>query len=29
MVAASYAEPEMVYQDLEEARALMRKLDVL
>ncbi len=25
-VAASYAEPEMVYQDLEEARALMRKL---
>lgn len=26
MVAASYAEPEMVYQDLEEARALMRKL---
>ena len=26
MVAASYAEPEMVYQDLEEARALIRKL---
>lgn len=26
MAAASYAEPEMVYQDLEEARALMRKL---
>ena len=26
MVAARYAEPEMVYQDLEEARALMRKL---
>lgn len=26
MVAASYAEPEMVYRDLEEARALMRKL---
>ena len=25
-IAASYAEPEMVYQDLEEARALMRKL---
>ena len=25
-VAASYAEPEMVYQDLEQARALMRKL---
>lgn len=25
-VAASYAEPEMVYQDLEEARALMRRL---
>ena len=25
-VASSYAEPEMVYQDLEEARALMRKL---
>lgn len=26
MVASSYAEPEMVYQDLEQARALMRKL---
>lgn len=26
MVAASYAEPEKVYQDLEEARALMRKI---
>lgn len=25
-VAASYAEPELVYQDLEEARSLMRKL---
>ena len=26
VVASSYADPEMVYQDLEEARALMRRL---
>ena len=26
VVAASYADPEYVYQDLEQARALMRKL---
>ena len=26
MVASSYADPEMVYRDLEEARALMRRL---
>ena len=26
VVAASYADPEYVYQDLEKARALMRKL---
>ena len=28
-VAASYAEPEMVYRDLEEARSLMRKIGCL
>jgi len=26
LVAASYADPEYIYEDLEKARALMRKL---